>query len=486
MSAWTVPGYAEEYKLGKGATGRVVAAVYLDTGFPVAIKYLAPALYNDRDFLDALRREAGLLRQVDMPQVVMVYDYAEEPGQGAAIVMERVDGISLHEMIARQGPTTPEAALVLLKGSLLGLAAAHQMGIVHRDYKPENVIVDREGRAKLTDFGVAVRAGKTAPAAGTPLYMAPEQWAGGPASPQSDIYAAAAVFLECLTGEPPFRGTMAELAAQHERGEVPSRLADPAVRGLVGRGMAKDPWDRPPGALDFLDQLTWVAGREYGPDWEERGRSHLAARAAALLLLMHGDASGAGSGRAAADGWFSRVGRGHKAALGAVALSAVLAMAAGGTAYALLGNSTTNGPAPVTSTPSDPVPSASGGPVSHGPHHTVQPHPVGTSAQPTPSTLPGTQPAGSVPAPAPALSPASPGSTPAQTPTARPPATVPPTTAPPTTQPPTTQPPTTQPPTTAPPTTAPPTTAPPTTQPPTSAPATTDPSTTAPATTTVQ
>ena len=88
---------------------------------------------------------------------------------------------------------------MVLKGSLLGLAAAHAMGIVHRDYKPENVLVDAEGTSKLTDFGVAARR-EQHPACGTPLYMAPEQWDGSPATPATDIYAATAVFFECLTG----------------------------------------------------------------------------------------------------------------------------------------------------------------------------------------------------------------------------------------------------------------------------------------------
>ena len=121
---WSVPGYTAERELGRGASGRVVAAVNNATGQRVAIKYLSPALVRDPEFMWSFRTEAQMLRSLGVPQVVQVYDYLEQPGQGAAIVMELVDGVSLHEMIVRRGATGPEAALVVLKGSLIGLAGA--------------------------------------------------------------------------------------------------------------------------------------------------------------------------------------------------------------------------------------------------------------------------------------------------------------------------------------------------------------------------
>ena len=99
-----------------------------------------------------------MLASLDDPHVVRLYEYVESPS-GAAIVMELVDGVSLRQILARQGGTTPEAALVVLQGSLLGLAAAHARGVVHRDYKPDNVLVDGDGASKLTDFGIAARTG---------------------------------------------------------------------------------------------------------------------------------------------------------------------------------------------------------------------------------------------------------------------------------------------------------------------------------------
>jgi tRNA A-37 threonylcarbamoyl transferase component Bud32 len=286
VGSWIVPGYAQERELGHGASGRVVAAVNVVTGQRVAIKYLADRLFRDPKFLAGFRAEAGLLKSLEVPQVVRLLDYVEAPGMGAAIVMELIDGVSLHQLIARNGPAGPESALAVLKGSLLGLAAAHAAGIVHRDYKPDNVLVDGQGNSKLSDFGIAIRAGRNVPVAGTPLYMAPEQWHGAPATPATDIYAACAVFYECLTGTAPFSGGIGQLRRQHTAEAVPAERVDEPLRPLIVRGMAKDPAARPASALELVGELEATAVAAYGADWETRGRGHLAAGAAALLLLL--------------------------------------------------------------------------------------------------------------------------------------------------------------------------------------------------------
>jgi len=364
MSAWVVPGYTEEKQLGRGASGRVVAAIHQASGQRVAIKYLAPRLFRDPDFLTGFRAEADLLRSLDVPYVVRLFDYIEAPGQGAAIVMELVDGVSLHEMISRRGATTPESALVVLKGSLLGLAAAHALGIVHRDYKPENVLVDREGLSKLSDFGVAVKEGRQVPSAGTPLYMAPEQWDGMPSSPATDIYAASAVFFECLTGKTPFSGRLGQLHAQHAAAAVPVELVDEPLRGLITRGMAKNPAGRPANAMDFVTELESTAVAAYGADWEARGRRHLAERAAALLLLLLGTGAVAGGvGAAAASSWLAA----HRtvaittaaittAALVGIAVTAVALVGGGGPKSTIAINQAGNGSSsPSASPPAGPV-----------------------------------------------------------------------------------------------------------------------------------
>ncbi len=343
MSAWAVPGYTEERELGHGASARVVAATRDDTGQQVAIKYLAPRLLRDPNFLARFREEVELLASIDVPHVVRLFDYVEAPGQGAAIVMELVDGVSLHEMITRQGPTSPESALVVLKGSLLGLAAAHQLGIVHRDYKPENVLVDGAGNSKLTDFGVAVKAGERAPVGGTPLYMAPEQWNGEPATPATDIYAATAVFFECLTGQTPFSGRLEHLAMQHQTAEIPVALVDQPLQALIERGLAKDPRDRPAHAVEFVAELNEVADSAYGDDWEERGGNELAKRAAALLLLLLGGIAGAAGGSFAAT-LLGGMGRRKKAVVAGAALGIFAAIAVTTTTLALTGNNSSGSP----------------------------------------------------------------------------------------------------------------------------------------------
>ncbi|MFJ1805724.1 MULTISPECIES: serine/threonine-protein kinase [unclassified Streptomyces] len=286
MDTWAVPGYTESLELGAGASGRVVLAVHEETGVPVAVKYLSESLRTRPGFVHEFRAEARLLGGLESPYVAGLYEYVESP-DGAAIVMELVDGVSLRTLLTRTAPLDPEAALVVLKGSLLGLADAHRVGVVHRDYKPENVLVKPDGSSRLVDFGIAVDVGASAGAAGTPSYMAPEQWTGAPASPAADVYAATATFFECLTSHRPYSGdNLAELALQHVDAPIPVDEVPEAVRELVRRGLAKDPVERPGHAEEFVTELEAAAGAAYGPDWEERGRGRLAAVVALLPLLL--------------------------------------------------------------------------------------------------------------------------------------------------------------------------------------------------------
>jgi eukaryotic-like serine/threonine-protein kinase len=252
MPEWSVPGYTTVRVLGSGGFGEVVLARHEASGALVAIKYLRQELLTDPEFAAMFRVEAHVLASVEDPHVVRLYEYVEA-ASGAAIVMELVEGVSLREILSRQGRTSAEAALVVLQGSLMGLAAAHWRGVVHRDYKPENVLVGGDGVSKLTDFGIAVRAGDRPFPAGTLAYAPPEQLAGGPATPATDVYAAAATFYECLAGRPPFSGNTAEaLLEQHRSQPVPLEPVPAGLRPVVAAGMAEDPAGRPP-----MRQVSW-------------------------------------------------------------------------------------------------------------------------------------------------------------------------------------------------------------------------------------
>lgn len=283
---WTVPGYQHVQELGSGASGRVVLALHEASGRSVAIKYLAPRLLSDMRFVERFRAEARLLAGLSDPHLVQFLDYVESP-EGAAIVMELVGGVSLRAILDRNPVLEPEAALVLLKGSLLGLAAAHAAGVVHRDYKPGNVLVPAEGDSKLADFGIAVPVGANPGFAGTPAYMAPEQWVRGTPSPATDVYAATVVFVECLAGAQPYRGsTLEEWSTAHRTAPVPVDAVPESLRALVNHGMAKDPAQRPASAAAFVDELESVASTAYGKGWEKRGRKRLVALVSLLAALI--------------------------------------------------------------------------------------------------------------------------------------------------------------------------------------------------------
>ncbi|MEU6743861.1 protein kinase domain-containing protein [Streptosporangium sandarakinum] len=276
-----VPGYREVRELGGGGGGRVVLATYEATGAYVAIKYLGASLRDSPGFLAGFRRDARVLAELRDPNVVSLHEYYEDVIQ-AAIVMELVDGVSLRRILARHGALGPEAALVVLRDSLAGLAAAHAAGVAHRGHRPENVLVQADGTAKLADLGVAARTAEPGPPGG-PRHAAPGRRDGRPGGPAGDLYAAACVFFECLTGRPPYGTALTEPAVPAEPAEptVPAELAE-----LVARGLAEDPADRPATAREFAADLEAVASAACGPGWERRGRQLLAELAIGLALAF--------------------------------------------------------------------------------------------------------------------------------------------------------------------------------------------------------
>jgi serine/threonine-protein kinase len=277
-----LPGFTQLTVLGEGGFGRVVLARHDATSSVVAIKYLTA---TDEPSRAQFRHEAAILRRVSSQHVARLYEFVETPA-GAAIVMEAVPGVSLKEILARHGTLAPEAALAVLKGSLLGLAAAHAAGTVHRDYKPGNVLVQPNHQSKLVDFGIALLSGHSGLSGGTPAYMAPEQWHGGPATPATDVYAATCVFFLCVTGFRPFTDTDTErLRHAHQYAPPPVEQVPEQLRGLVARGMAKDVTRRPAGAAAFVAELESAAVAGYGKDWESTGWQRLAGLAGTLLAM---------------------------------------------------------------------------------------------------------------------------------------------------------------------------------------------------------
>ena len=421
-AGWLLPGYTHGRELGTGASGRVVLARHDATGTAVAIKYLNRAA----DGAD-LRGEAEVLAGLSSPHVTRLHEYVES-ARGCAIVMEPVDGVALRTLLREEGATTPRAALVVLKGSLLGLAAAHAAGVVHRDYKPGNVLVAADGTSKLVDFGIAVRSGDDRDISGTPAYLAPEQWAGGPASPAADVYSATVTFFECLTGARPFDGaTVAELAVQHTEAPIPDELAPAEVRPLIRAGLAKTPTARPISAAAFVTELEAVAAAGYGLDWEERGIAELVALVAlfATLLPWGGGAPAtggtalahtslassappaAGGGRPRRGLRRLRVGRRAKLLAGVVAgVLAVGSLAGVAVAGARDGDTrtllappapeatTTLGPGPTPTDPPSAVPAPAGPTLTASPSPSPAPAPSGTApgatATPHPPTAPPT------------------------------------------------------------------------------------------------
>ncbi|MFC4536927.1 serine/threonine-protein kinase [Sphaerisporangium dianthi] len=278
-----LPGYTEIRDLGTGACGRVVMARDDADGGLVAIRHLSAGLRADANFLARLRHDALGLEVLDAPSMVRLHGYFENAHGSAAIVMELVDGVSLRTLLRHEEPTGPEAALLLLKRTLSALAVAHAHGIMHRDVKPENILVTGDGESKLGDFGIPAHSGDGIAGAGTPSYMAPEQWSGAPASPATDIYAAAVVFYECLTGTLPFHGrNIAALAHMHQTATPSIERIPPALRLLARRGLAKQAADRPASAEAFLAELEQAALGHYGPSWEHRGLR----RSASLVKLL--------------------------------------------------------------------------------------------------------------------------------------------------------------------------------------------------------
>lgn len=252
--------------LGRGGMATVYRATDEVLQRDVAVKVLHAHLADDPAFLDRFRREARAAAALSHPNVVAVFDWGES-AEGVYLVMELVEGFSLRQVLRQRGRLSPGEALALLGPVAQGVATAHRAGIVHRDVKPENVLISADGAVKVTDFGLA-RAAATASQtfgpgalAGSPHYVAPEAVQGGRLDARSDVYALGIILYECLVGAPPLEGeTPTATALQHARRQVPPpSQAVPELTSdvdeVVRRATAADPDGRHADAADFAAAL---------------------------------------------------------------------------------------------------------------------------------------------------------------------------------------------------------------------------------------
>ncbi|MDQ2968545.1 MAG: protein kinase [Actinomycetota bacterium] len=258
--------YELEEVVGQGGMSTVYKAHDSLLERNVALKVLHQQYNEDEDFVERFKREARSVAQLQHPNIVTVIDRGEEDGR-QYIVFEFIDGENLKELVVRKGRLDLRDALEIALETARGLAFAHQHGLIHRDVKPQNVLLNGDGRAKVTDFGIArsldVEHGvtQTGTILGTSNYIAPEQASGQPVDAHTDVYSLGIVLYELLTGEVPFPGeTFVAIAMKHiqepspsvldVRGDVPLRVAE-----MVDRALEKDPGHRFPTMDAFAAEI---------------------------------------------------------------------------------------------------------------------------------------------------------------------------------------------------------------------------------------
>jgi len=243
--------------LGKGGMGEVYRATDLTLGQSVALKFLPPAARDNRFLLERFHGEVRIARQISHPNVCRVYDIGEVDGM-PFISMEYIDGEDLASLLPRIGRLPADKAIETARKICAGLAAAHSKGVIHRDLKPHNVMMNKRGEIVIMDFGLAALADQlSGPEArnGTPAYMSPEQLKGTEVTSRSDIYALGLVLYELFTGKRPFEAkSVAELIRRQESAQLTSMATiaadvDPAVENVIRRCLDPDPMRRPENAL---------------------------------------------------------------------------------------------------------------------------------------------------------------------------------------------------------------------------------------------
>ena len=287
--------------LGRGGMGEVYRADDLELGQSVALKFLPERMRHDVEALARFRTEVRLARQIAHPNIARVYDIAEADGH-VFLSMEYVDGEDLASVLRRMGRPSRDKAVDIARQLCLGLAAAHERGVLHRDLKPSNVMIDGRGRVRVMDFGLAALADEAAGGGhivGTPAYMAPEQLASGQVSIQSDLYALGLVLYEICTGKRAHdTASIEELKQRHSSGSLPTPSSlvddiDPTFDRVIQRCLAEDPRLRPPSAYAVLGALpggdplaaALAAGETPSPDLVANAHDTGGLGAGAVLAL---------------------------------------------------------------------------------------------------------------------------------------------------------------------------------------------------------
>jgi len=260
--------------LGEGGMGKVYLARHVRLPQQAAIKVLRPEMVKDPAAVARFNREASNASRIDDENVARVYDFGEASGGTVYLAMEYVNGISLGDLIERDGPMAPRRAAAIVEQIGKGLDAAHRLKIIHRDLKPDNILViegeDGRDRVKVVDFGIAKAFGaeegnltKTGFVVGTPQFMSPEQLTGAPLDARSDVYALALVAFQCLTAQLPFRGDTPEQSMTARLMSQPRRLDEvsetrwsPAVQGAFDAGLSREASKRPESAGAFARMLA--------------------------------------------------------------------------------------------------------------------------------------------------------------------------------------------------------------------------------------
>ncbi len=289
--------YRVEAPIASGGMSTVYRGRDVRLERPVALKVMDSRYAGDHQFLTRFQREARAIAHLKHPGLVAIYDQGQD-ARHPFLVMELIEGGTLRELLQERGPMPPHAVAAVLRPVLGGLGVAHRAGLVHRDVKPENVLISDDGEVKLVDFGLVraiAEAGITSTSVilGTAGYLSPEQVEGRPTGPRSDVYSAGILTFELLTGTMPFRGDNA-LGVAHQRLDrdvpPPSSTIDgvpPQFDEFVARATARDPRDRFPDAAAMGSRLHAISEELGLPAFRVPAPQNSASHAAATVVHRH-------------------------------------------------------------------------------------------------------------------------------------------------------------------------------------------------------